>query len=197
VAAFAVMCAVTLRVAQDYWPTFTDASLIAAGTGALLWAVLADDAAARRTWVGLLGFVAIEAAVFARCTDVVVLGCAVVAVLAVRWRHAASVPPGALRWWLGSVVVFGAGVAGFDSLVYGGPLGRAGVDGRAVGAAVLVGTGAGRWRAGRRGPPRLRRGSRPGRVMVRRLGSLCRLHLDDPAWARHRLIATSGNRIAL
>ena len=29
---------------------------------------------------------------------------------------------GALWWWLGSVVVFGAGVAVFDDLVYGGPL---------------------------------------------------------------------------
>jgi hypothetical protein len=37
------------------------------GTGALLWALLADEAAARRrTWTGLLGFLAIEAAVFVR-----------------------------------------------------------------------------------------------------------------------------------
>jgi len=33
---------------RDYMPTFTDASLIAAGTGALLWAVLATDVASRR-----------------------------------------------------------------------------------------------------------------------------------------------------
>jgi hypothetical protein len=108
---------------QDYWPTFTDASLIAAGTGGLLWVMLADEAAARRrTWVGLLGFLAIEAAVFVRYTDIVVLGCAAVTVLAVRWRRAASVPPGALRWWLGSVALFAAGVAVFDDLIYGGPL---------------------------------------------------------------------------
>jgi len=104
-------------------PTFTDASLIAAGTGALLWAMLADEAAARRrTWVGLLGFLAIEAAAFVRYTDIVVLGGAVVAVLAVRWLRAVSLPPGALRWWLGSVALFGTGVAAFDDLVYGGPL---------------------------------------------------------------------------
>jgi hypothetical protein len=108
---------------QDYWPTFTDASLIAAGTGALLWAMLADDAAARRrTWAGLLGFLAIEAAVFVRYTDIVVLGCAVAAVLAARWPRPASIPPGALRWWLGSVALFAAGVAVFDDLIYGGPL---------------------------------------------------------------------------
>ncbi len=68
---------------RDYMPTFTDASLIAAGTGALLWAVLAAEATARRrTWAGLAGFAALEAAVFVRYTDIVVLGCAVVAVVA-------------------------------------------------------------------------------------------------------------------
>jgi len=108
---------------RDYMPTFTDASLIAAGTGVLLWTVLAEEAPVRRrTWIGLLGFVAIEAAVFVRYTDVVVLGCAVAAVLVARWRRPASVPRGALRWWLGSVALFAAGVAVFDDLVYGGPL---------------------------------------------------------------------------
>jgi hypothetical protein len=125
-AAVALFCssgAALLSAWQDYWPTFTDASLIAAGTGALLWVVLADSTTARRrTWVGLLGFVAVEAAVFVRYTDIVVLGCAVVAVLLVRWRRAASVPPGALGWWLGSVALFAAGVAVFDDLIYGGPL---------------------------------------------------------------------------
>jgi hypothetical protein len=108
---------------RDYMPTFTDASLIAAGTGALLWALLAGEATARRrTWIGLLGFLAIEAAVFTRYTDIVVLGCAVLAVLAARWLAAASVPRGALRWWLGSVVLFGAGVAAWNDLIYGGPV---------------------------------------------------------------------------
>lgn len=108
---------------DDYMAAFTDASLIAAGTGALLWAVLAEEHAAwRRTYAGLLGFLAIEAAVFVRYTDIVVLGCAVIAVLAARRLRAASVPPGALAWWLGSVALFGAGVATFNTLVYGGPL---------------------------------------------------------------------------
>jgi hypothetical protein len=108
---------------RDYMPTFTEASLIAAGTGTLLWAVLADEATSRRrTCAGLGGFVALEAAVFARYTDIVVLGCAVVAVAAARWLRTAGVPSGALRWWLGSVAVFAAGVALFNNLVYGGPL---------------------------------------------------------------------------
>jgi hypothetical protein len=106
---------------RDYMPTFTDASLIAAGTGALLWAVLAADATVRRrTWTGLAGFVALEAAAFTRYTDIVVLGWATVAVtVACRLRKA---PAAALAWWLGSVAVFGAGIAVFDDLVYGGPL---------------------------------------------------------------------------
>jgi hypothetical protein len=107
---------------RDYMPSFTDASLIAAGTGALLWALLADEAGARRrTWTGLLAFLAFEAAVFVRYTDVVMLGCAALTVLAVRWLRPASVPPRAAWWWLGSVAVFGAGVAVFDALIYGGP----------------------------------------------------------------------------
>ena len=105
---------------RDYMPTFTDASLIAAGTGALLWAVLAADATARRrTWVGLAGFMALEVAVFVRYTDIVVLGCAVVAVAAAAKVRA--VPAAALGWWLGSIAVSGAAVALFDDLVYGGP----------------------------------------------------------------------------
>ena len=108
---------------RDYMPTFTDASLVAAGSGLLLWAVLATEASSRRrTWVGLAGFVAIEIATFVRYTNIVILGCAVVAVV-VAWRlRAARLPLRTLCWWLASVALFGAGVAIFDDLVYGGPL---------------------------------------------------------------------------
>ena len=108
---------------RDYMPTFTDASLIAAGSGALLWAMLATEASSRRrTWAGLAGFAAIEIATFVRYTNIVILGCAVVAVI-VAWRlRAARLPLGAVCWWLASVAVFAAGVATFDDLVYGGPL---------------------------------------------------------------------------
>jgi hypothetical protein len=108
---------------RDYMPTFTDASLIAAGSGTLLWAVLATEASSqRRTWAGLAGFAAIEIATFVRYTNIVILGCAVVTVL-VAWRlRAAGLPLRTLCWWLASVAVFGAGVATFDDLVYGGPL---------------------------------------------------------------------------
>jgi hypothetical protein len=108
---------------RDYMPTFTDASLIAAGSGALLWAVLATEASSRRrTWAGLAGFAAIEIATFVRYTNIVILGCAVATVL-VAWRlRAAGLPLRTLCWWLASVAVFGAGVATFDDLVYGGPL---------------------------------------------------------------------------
>ena len=104
-------------------PAFTEAALIAAGTGALLWVVLAAEASARRrTWVGLAGFVALEAATFSRYTNIVVLGCAVIAVL-VAWRlRAGRLPGSAVVWWLGPVGVFGAGVAIFNAVIYGGPL---------------------------------------------------------------------------
>jgi len=85
--------------------------------------VLAAGASTRRrTWAGLAGFVALGAATVSRYANVVVLGCAVIAVL-VAWRlRAVRLPGSAVAWWLGSVGVFGAGVAIFDTLIYGGPL---------------------------------------------------------------------------
>src|SRR5690349_22116639 len=50
-AAVALYCSSGAVIAfawRDYMPTFTDASLVAAGTGALLWALLATDASSRR-----------------------------------------------------------------------------------------------------------------------------------------------------
>ena len=85
--------------------------------------MLATEASSRRrTWVGLAGFLAIEIATFVRYTNIVILGCAVVAVI-VAWRlQSARLPLRALCWWLASVAAFGAGVAIFDDQVYGGPL---------------------------------------------------------------------------
>ena len=108
---------------RDYMPTFADASLIAAGSGILLWTLLATEAKPRsRTWAGLAGFVALELATFVRYTNIVILGSAVVAVIA-AWRMGAGRlglrPLGA---WLLSVVAFCVGLALFDDLVYGGPL---------------------------------------------------------------------------
>jgi hypothetical protein len=108
---------------RDYMPTFTDASLVAAGSGFVLWAVLASEAGSRRrTWVGLTGFLALEVATFVRYTDVVILGCAVLAVCTARWMRAVRLPLGTLGWWLTSVAACGAGIAIFDDVVYGGPL---------------------------------------------------------------------------
>ncbi|HEX6655947.1 MAG TPA: hypothetical protein VF153_07030, partial [Candidatus Limnocylindria bacterium] len=108
---------------RDHMPTFTDASLIAAGTGAVLWAVLATEASSRRrSWAGLAGFAALELATFVRYTNIAILCCAAVAVIA-AWRlRKPGLPLATLCSWLASVVVFGAGVALFDDLVYGGPL---------------------------------------------------------------------------
>jgi hypothetical protein len=108
---------------RDYMPTFTDASLVAAGTGTLLWTMLNTDASPRRrSCVGLLGFVALEVATFARYTNIVILGTAVLAVVITWWLRAANLPARSLAGWLGSVAVAGAGIAAFNDLVYGGPL---------------------------------------------------------------------------
>jgi hypothetical protein len=108
---------------RDHVPTFTDASLVAAGTGAVLWAVLATEASSRRrSWVGLAGFAALELATFVRYTNIAILGCAAVAVIVAWWLRGTRLPLATLCVWLASVVVFGAGVALFDDLVYGGPL---------------------------------------------------------------------------
>jgi hypothetical protein len=108
---------------RDYMPTFTDASLVAAGSGLLLWALLATEVSSRRRgWVGLAGFLALEIATFVRYTNIVILSCAVVAVIVASWLRAARLPLRTLWGWLASVAVFGAGVAIFDDLVYGGPL---------------------------------------------------------------------------
>ena len=108
---------------RDHMPTFTDASLVAAGSGLLLWAVLATEARLRRrTWVGLAGFLALELATFVRYTNVVVLGCAVVVVLVLGRRRAVGLPLRMLSWWLASAALFAVGIAVFDDLVYGGPL---------------------------------------------------------------------------
>ncbi len=98
--------------------TFTDASLVAAGSGALLWTLLATDASQRRRCLaGLGGLVALNAATFTRYTDVIALGVAVIAIalsarrVGITWRT--------LQIWAISVVLFGVGVAAFDQYVYG------------------------------------------------------------------------------
>jgi hypothetical protein len=102
-------------------PTFTDASLIAAGAGALLWTMLATERTVRRrVIVGLLGFVAIEAAVLVRYTNVVILAVAVLVVLVVLRR--AGLPLRAAGWWLGSVALLVVAVLVFDQLAYGSAL---------------------------------------------------------------------------
>ncbi|HZQ82099.1 MAG TPA: hypothetical protein VFB25_08995 [Gaiellaceae bacterium] len=108
---------------RDDMPTFTDASLIAAGSGLLLWAVLATDASLRRrTRTGLAGFAALDLATFVRYTDVVILGCAVVTVLLVWRLRPERLPARTLCPWLASAAVFAGGLAVFNDLVYGGPL---------------------------------------------------------------------------
>jgi hypothetical protein len=102
-------------------PTFTDAALIAAGSGALLWATLATERTVRRrTVIGLLGFMALEAAVLVRYTNVVLLAVAVLAVLLVFRR--AALPLRTVGWWMCTVAPLIVGVLALDYLAYGSAL---------------------------------------------------------------------------
>jgi hypothetical protein len=99
-------------------PSFTDASLIAAGAGLLLWTMLAIEASGRRRLlVGLAGFVALEAAVFIRYTNVIELGVAVLAVALLGRRMRVSW--GALLTWAGSLAAFAIGTLAFNVWAYG------------------------------------------------------------------------------
>jgi hypothetical protein len=125
-AAVGLFCSSGAAILFAWRPTMAsmiDASLVGAGAGALLWAILADDASPRRrTVVGLLGFLALEAAGLVRYTDVVFLACAAAAVLAGRRARLVSVPARAARWWLGSVLAFGILLGGLNDALYGGPV---------------------------------------------------------------------------
>jgi hypothetical protein len=106
---------------RTWMPTFTGAALLAAGAGALLWAVLAGEARPRRrTAAGLLGFIALEAAMLVRYTDAIALAVAAAAILAV-WRFVPGwLPRRALLSWLGSAVLAGALVLAWNAAIYGG-----------------------------------------------------------------------------
>ena len=99
-------------------PSFSDASLIAAGFGLLVWVLVAVVAPARRRlWVGLAAFVALESAVFIRYTNIIELGVAVAAVALLA--RGARVRVSALAAWGASVVALGILVLGFDQWAYG------------------------------------------------------------------------------
>ena len=98
--------------------SFTDASLIACGFGTLLWVAMTPQATPRRRRaIGLVGFLALEGAVFIRYTNIIELLVVVLATLvlgrrvALSWRTIAT--------WMSSVVLFGVGVLAFDAWAYG------------------------------------------------------------------------------
>jgi hypothetical protein len=101
-------------------PSFTDAALVAAGAGALVWALLATEAPDRhRTVVGLLGFLALEGAAFIRYTDVIMVIVAAVAVAVFHRR--AHLSRRTVMWWFGSLLVVAGLVLAFNATFYGGP----------------------------------------------------------------------------
>ena len=102
-------------------PSFSDTSLLAAGTAVLLGVLLAPDMAPRRRNVlGAVSFLALDAAVFIRYTDVVVLLVAVVMVTVLY--HACSLTRVALLTWYGVVAAFAVFDLVVNRLLYGSPL---------------------------------------------------------------------------
>ncbi|MDH2902527.1 MAG: hypothetical protein PXZ08_01065 [Actinomycetota bacterium] len=99
-------------------PSFSDASLIAAGFGLLIWVLVAGDASARRRrWVGLAGFVALECAVFIRYTNIFEL---LVAVVTMTWlARSARLRFSDLVVWATSVGALGVVILGFNQWAYG------------------------------------------------------------------------------
>ena len=101
---------------RDTMPTFSDASLIAAGSGALVWTLLARERTQTlRMIIGLLA----SAAVTCRYTNAVILAVAVVATL-IALRPAGISRKTACSW--GSLlVVIAIVVLAFNWMVYGAP----------------------------------------------------------------------------
>lgn len=101
--------------------TFTDASLIATAAGLLLGVLLStDDPPSRRLILGGLAFLALDAAVFVRYTDVVELIVALVVVAALS--RACELTNSMIFSWLFTVVAFGAFDLEINHLLYGGYL---------------------------------------------------------------------------
>lgn len=100
-------------------PTFSDASLIAAAAGLLLGVLLSkDDSTSRRLVLGLLAFLALDAAMLTRYSDVTVLIVAVVSVVALY--RVCSLTRAMILSWLGVVVIFALGDLELNRLLYGG-----------------------------------------------------------------------------
>jgi hypothetical protein len=101
-------------------PSFTDASLIAAAFGALLYVGCSPQLrTGRKTLIGLAAFFALEGAVFIRYTNVIEL--VILAAAVVALRKAMAIPWRSVVTWLGSIVAFGIGVLAFNDWAYGNP----------------------------------------------------------------------------
>ena len=105
---------------REMMPTFTDASLIAAAFGTLVYVGCTPSLSERKkTLLGLAAFVALESSAFIRYTDALELGVVIIATISLKrvaswsWRSVAI--------WMGSVMVFVCAVLAFDWWAYGSP----------------------------------------------------------------------------
>ncbi|HWD96526.1 MAG TPA: hypothetical protein VG246_08915 [Acidimicrobiales bacterium] len=99
-------------------PTFTDASLIAAGAGLLLGVLVSEDDDPRRRFLfGALAFLALDGAVFVRYTDVVELLVALVTVF--LFARSSGLTKAMISGWIAIVAAFAVFDLWINHLLYG------------------------------------------------------------------------------
>jgi hypothetical protein len=99
-------------------PTFTDASLIAAGAGLLLGVLVSEDDDPRRRFLfGALAFLALDGAVFVRYTDVVELLVALVTVF--LFARSNGLTKAMISGWIAIVAAFAVFDLWINHLLYG------------------------------------------------------------------------------
>lgn len=123
--AIGVYCATPLAMVMAWrstMPSFTDASLIAAGLGLLIWSIVAiERGATHRRLVGALAFFTFSTATFVRYTNVVVVLVAAVIAVAVIARPRWGLSPTTLFWWFAATLPPFAAVLIYNTKVFDGP----------------------------------------------------------------------------
>ena len=123
--AVAAYCSTTVGMVmawRSFMPTFTDASLVAAGLGLLVWTALAHDRGrAHRIAIGALAFLSLSLAVFVRYTNVTVLAVAGAFALLVCLQRRWGLGWRALPWW--ALAAVGPLIASliYNAVVFSGP----------------------------------------------------------------------------
>ena len=105
---------------RETMPTFTDMSLVACGTGLLVWSVLSSERSNRlRMGVGAAAFFSFGLATLVRYTNVTVLAVALAFAATACFSNRWGLPKRMFLVWTGAVVVCVAGLLWFNDAYYG------------------------------------------------------------------------------